>query len=85
MEEFLLSKPNKDKEHQRTMWYFDKNDEKHVIDMAIQMGLEVEVFVVLVDELIKEHKFSAHFSPRERGCKVLDCCYLFYRFTQLKS
>ncbi len=53
--------------------------------MAIQMGLEVEVFVVLVDELIKEHKFSAHFSPREHGCKVLDCRYLFYRFPQLKS
>jgi hypothetical protein len=52
MEKFLLSKPNKDKEHPSTMWYSDKNNEKHVIDMAIQMGLEVEVFVVLVNELI---------------------------------
>jgi hypothetical protein len=67
------------------MWYFDKNDEKHVIDMVIQMGLEVEVFVALVDELIEEHNLSAHLSPRECGHKVLDCHYLFYRFPQLKS
>jgi hypothetical protein len=85
MEEFLLSKPNKDREHPRIMWYSDKNDEKHVINMAIQMGLEVEVFVALVYELIEEHNFSAHFSPRKCGCKVLDCHYLFYKFPWLKS
>jgi hypothetical protein len=85
MEKFLLSKPNKDKVHPRIVLYSNKNDEKHVIDMAIQMGLEVEVFVALVDELIKEHNFNAHFSPRERGRKMLDSHYLFYRFPHLKS
>jgi hypothetical protein len=34
-----LSKSNKDKEHPRISWYFDKKDEEHVIDMAIEMGL----------------------------------------------
>jgi hypothetical protein len=80
MEKFLLFKPNKDREHPNTMCYSNKNDEKHVIDMAIQMGLEVEVFVVLVGELIKEHNLSAHFNCKECGHKVLDCYYLFYRF-----
>jgi hypothetical protein len=34
-----LSKSNKDKEHPRISWFFDKKDEEHVIDMAKQMGL----------------------------------------------
>jgi hypothetical protein len=41
MEELLLSKPNKNRRHPGTVWYFDRNNEKHVISMAAQMGLEV--------------------------------------------
>jgi len=48
--------------------------------MAIQMGLEVEVFVALVYELIEERNLTAHFSPRKCGRKVLDYHYLFYKF-----
>jgi hypothetical protein len=43
MEELLLSKPNKNKRHLGTAWYSDRTDEKHVISMVAQMGLEVEV------------------------------------------
>jgi hypothetical protein len=85
MEEFLLFKPNKDKEHPRIVLYFNKNDEKHVIDMVIQMGLEVEIFIALVDELIEEHNLSAYFGPRECGCKMLDYHYLFYKFPHVKG
>jgi hypothetical protein len=53
--------------------------------MVAQMGLEVEVFVTLVDTLIEERNLSAHFSLGERGRKVLDNRYLFFMFPQLKS
>jgi hypothetical protein len=62
MEEFLFSKPNKNREHPKTAWYSNKKDEAHVISMVAQMGFEVEVFVTLVDALIEEWNLSAHFS-----------------------
>jgi hypothetical protein len=43
-------------------------------------GVEVEVFVTLVDALIKEWNLSAHFNLGEHGRKVSDHCYLFYMF-----
>jgi len=71
-----LSKSNKDKEHPWISWYFDRKDEKHLIDMAIQMGLQVDAFVALVDEMIEECNLSAHFSHGEYGSRVLDYRYL---------
>jgi hypothetical protein len=85
MEELLVSKPNKNREHPRTAWYSDRKDEEHVISMAAQMGLQVEAFVTLADALIEEWNLSAHFSFGERGRRVSDCRYLFRRFPQLKS
>jgi hypothetical protein len=85
MEELLLSKPNKNRRHPGTAWYSYRKDEKHVISMAAQMGLEVEVFVTLADALIEERNLSAHFSLGKCGCRVSDYCYLFHRFSQLKN
>jgi hypothetical protein len=80
MEELLFSKLNKNKEHLKLAWYSDKKDEAHVISMVAQMGLEMEVFVTLIDALIEERNWSAHFSLRECGCKMLDYRYLFRMF-----
>jgi hypothetical protein len=85
MEELLASKPNKNREHPRTAWYSDKQDEEHVINMATQMGLAVEAFVTLTDAFIEERNLSAHFSFGERGRRVSNCRYLFCKFPQLKS
>jgi hypothetical protein len=65
--------------------YSDRKDEKHVINMVAQMGLEVEVFVTLADALIEEQNLSAHFSLGECRHRVSDCRYLFHWFPQLKS
>jgi hypothetical protein len=85
MEELLVSKPNKNREPPKTVWYLTKKDEEHVINMAAQMGLHVDAFVTLADALIEERNLSAHFSFGERGRRVSDCRYLFHRFPQLKS
>ncbi len=85
MEELLIFKPNKDRERPRTTWYSDRKDEEHVINMAAQMGLDMDAFVSLADALIKQWNLSAHFSFGERGRIVSDCGYLFRRFPQLKS
>jgi hypothetical protein len=79
MEELLLSKPNKNRKHPRTTWYSDKKDEEHVISMVAQMGLEVEVFVTLVNAWIEDWNLSAHFNLGEGGHRVSDCRYLFHR------
>ncbi len=78
--ELLLSKLNKSKEHPRTASYSNKKDEEHVINMVTQMGLEVEVFVALADAWIEERNLNAHFNFREHEHKMLDCRYLFHRF-----
>jgi hypothetical protein len=54
LEELVVSRPNKNKERPRTTWYSDSKDEEHVISMAAQMGLDVDVFVTLADALIEE-------------------------------
>jgi len=84
-EELQVFKPNKNREHPRTAWYSDRQDEEHVISMAAELGLEVEAFVTLADALIEERNLTGHFSFAERGRKVSHCRYLFRRFPQLKS
>jgi hypothetical protein len=85
MEELRVSRPNKNRERPRTAWYSDRKDEEHVISMAVQMGLHVDVFFTLTDALIKEQNLSAHFWFVECDRRVSDCRYLFRRFPQLKN
>jgi len=47
--------------------------------MVAQMGLEVEVFVTLVDAWIEEQNQSAHFNLGEHGHRASDCRYLFHK------
>jgi hypothetical protein len=85
MEELQVSRPNKNREHPRTSWYFDRKHEEHVISMAAEMGLEVEAFVTLANALIEERNLTAHFSFGEHGRRMSDCRYLFRKFPQLKT
>ncbi len=80
MEELLFSKPNKNKEYPKTTWYSNRKDEAHVINMVAQMGLEVEVFVTLIDALIEEQTLNAHFSLGKCGRKISDYHYMFHMF-----